>query len=109
MPEEEKEVLRDIEEEVQRLLGERRAEATPRKTHVIRYFKSIEFLSEDSLDKLLRDGVILIALRSDSLESAKRLAEKLSKKIETRGGSIYFVKWPSLLVVGGKTKIEVYG
>ncbi|RLG02853.1 MAG: hypothetical protein DRN61_03940 [Thaumarchaeota archaeon] len=108
MPEEENEVLRDVEEEVKRVLRERRVKPVARKPLTVRYFKSIEQVSEKPLEKLLEDGILLIALREDSMSRVKPLIEKLAERVKEVNGDIYLVRWPSLLIAGDKARIEVH-
>lgn len=107
MPEEESGILKDVEEEVKRILRERRAKLVSGKPLAVRYFKSIEEVSEKLLEGLLEDGVVLIALREDSVRRVRPLVEKLAEKVRELNGDIYLIRWPSLLVVGGKAMIEV--
>ena len=108
MPEEENEILRDVEEEVKRILREKRAKPIARKPLMVRYFKSIEQVSEKPLEKLLEDGILLIALREDSMSRVKPFIEKLAERVKEMNGDIYLVRWPSLLIVGDKARIEIH-
>lgn len=107
MPEEENEILKDVEEEVRRILSEKRVKPVLGKPLVVRYFKSIEQASEELLEKLLEDGIVLIALREESMSRVKPLVERLAEKVKGLNGDIYLIRWPSLLVVGGKARIEI--
>lgn len=108
MPEEENEILRDVEEEVNRILRERRTRPATRKPLMVRYFKSVERVSEKSLEKLLEDGILLIALREDSMSRLKPFIEKLAERVREVNGDIYLVRWPSLLILSNKARIEVH-
>lgn len=107
MPEEENEILRDVEEEAKKILR-KRAKPVSGKPLAVRYFKSIEEVSDKLLEELLEDGVVLIALREGSVSRVRPLVEKLAEKVRELNGDIYLIRWPSLLVVGCKARIEVH-
>jgi hypothetical protein len=106
----EDELIKDVEEEVRRLLAERRVEQVQKKPALqIYYFKSPEEMREEDLMMGLRSGAILIALKDGVPESARRFLEDVSRVVKQAGGAIYLVKSPSILVLGELARLETRG
>jgi SepF-like predicted cell division protein (DUF552 family) len=104
----EDELIKDVEEEVKRLLAERRPERAQKRPIIqIYYFRSPEGVREEDLMMELRDGVVLIALKDGLPESARKLLENVSRVVKQVGGAIYLIKSPSILVLGNAVRLEV--
>lgn len=102
----EDELIRDVEEEVKRLLAERRGDqgkAAPR----IYFFRSVSGLSREALEKALGEGAALISLEGESPEGVRRFLGEISGLIRRVGGSAYLIRSPSILVIGGSAKLEL--
>ena len=105
----EEELIRDVEEEVRRLLSERKMEHAKKPVLSIYYFRSPNEVHEGDLMAALKGGVVLIALKENSPESAKKLLEEMSKVVKQAGGAIYLIRSPSILVIGESARLEVQG
>jgi len=108
MSDEEGKLLRNIEEEVRKLLSERSAKKVSKKQLVVHYFKSVDRFPEDRINELLEKGVTLIALRGNALKSVGSLTKKLLENVRNRKSSIYLLKWPTLLIIGDEIELKVY-
>jgi hypothetical protein len=106
----EDELIKDLEEEVRRLLAERRVEQVQKRPVLqIYYFKSPEEMREEDLMMGLRGGAILIALKDGTPESARSFLENVSRVVKQAGGSIYLIRSPSILVLGEMARLETRG
>lgn len=106
----EDELIKDVEEEVKKLLTERRMERIQKKSALaIYYFRSPDEVREEDLRSGLRSGAILIALKNGSLDKARRFLEDASRAVKQAGGNIYLVKSPLILIVGELVNLEIRG
>ena len=106
----EDELIRDVEEEVKRLLAERRQERVQKKPALqIYYFKSPEEMREEDLMMGLRDGAVLIALKDGPPENTRKLLENVLRMAKQAGGAIYLIRSPSILILGEGARLEIRG
>lgn len=106
----EDELIKDVEEEVKRLLTERRMERAREKASLsICYFGSLDGVRWEDLRDGLRGGAVLIALKDKSPIEAKRILESILQAVKQTGGSIYLIKSPSILIVGESARLEIRG
>ncbi|MEM4890788.1 MAG: hypothetical protein QW325_04265 [Nitrososphaerota archaeon] len=107
---EEDELIKGVEEEVRKLLAERKMERAQGKPALsIHYFGSPDEVRDEDLEAILRSGAVLIALKDRPLDGARRFLEYISQVVKRAGGSIYLVKSPSILIIGGPVKLEIRG
>lgn len=96
--EQEVDVLREIEEEVKKLLGERRS--ISRGKAVIYYFSLKQDGELGEVLKAMEKGdVVLISFEGSDLGNVKEKASALARKMSEIGGEAYFIRWPVLLLV----------
>jgi len=106
----EDELIKDVEEEVKRLLAERRPERAQKKPALqIYYFKSPEKVREEDLMMGLRGGAVLITLKDGPPENTRKLLENVSRMAKQAGGTIYLIRSPSILVLGECARLEIRG
>lgn len=106
----EDELIKDVEEEVKKLLTKRRTAYIHGKSAPplsIYYFRSLSEVREEDLITGLRSGAILVALKNESLNRAKRFLEDVSQVIKQAGGNIYLIKSPSILIIGELVRLEI--
>ena len=103
----ERRILREIEEEVQKILSEEKREVSKAPIE-IHYLKTMR---EDLLEELLGEGggkVILLALSQENLDQVKGRISELAQRVREANGELYFVRWPTLLISLGDTRIRVH-
>jgi hypothetical protein len=106
----EDELIKDVEEEVKRLLAERRPERVQKRPALqIYYFKSPEEVHEEDLMIGLRGGAVLIALKDGPPENTRKLLENVSRIVKQAGGAIYLIRSPSILILGECARLEIRG
>jgi len=105
----ERKILREIEEEVQKILSEEKKRQEVSKAPIeIHYLKTMR---EDLLEELLGEGggkVILLALSQENLDQVKGRISELAQRVREANGELYFVRWPTLLISLGDTRIRVH-
>ncbi|RLG11385.1 MAG: hypothetical protein DRN64_01470 [Thaumarchaeota archaeon] len=100
MSADEEEFLRDIEEEVRRLLEGRRGRGRRGKKFRITYVRLDDGLSGEKVEKALREGAVIIALRGEDLGSLMDRVRGLLEGVRSSGGSAYLIRQPALLILG---------
>ena len=104
----ERKILREIEEEVQKILSEEKKREVSKAPIEIHYLKTMR---EDLLEELLGEGggkVILLALSQENLDQIKGRISELAQRVRKANGELYFVRWPTLLISLGDTRIRVH-
>lgn len=104
----EDELIKGVEEEVKKLLAERRITRMQKK-HVlsIYYFGSPDEVREEDLRREMRGGVVMIALKDNSPENARKFLENISTVVKQAGGTIYLIKSPSILIISDLARLEI--
>jgi len=104
----ERKILKEIEEEVQRILSEEKRREVSKTSIDVHYLKSMK---EDLLRNLIEAGggkMILIALDQENLSRLKGKISELARKIREANGELYFIRWPTLLISLGDVQIKVH-
>ncbi len=108
--ERDREILEEIEKEVQRILSEKRKKREKASIEPlrIRYFKSVD---RDSLRRLRNEmggaGAILVALNHPDLSGIMEEISELAEKARELNGDIYLIRWPVLLITLEGTRLEI--
>lgn len=94
----EADILKEIEEEVKILLGEKR---NIRLGKAVIYYFSLKQDSElgNILEAMRKGDVVLVSFEGSDLENIKEKISMLARKLGEADGEIYFIKWPTLLLV----------
>jgi len=109
MPVDEEEVLRDIEEEVERLLSGRGARKRRGGRFRITYLRLDHELSREEVEKALREGAVIIALKGEDLGGLMDRIRGFLKEVRASDKSVYFIRWPSLLILGEDAELVSLG
>ena len=96
----EEEVLRDIEEEVERLLSGRGARKRRGGRFRITYLRLDHEISREEIEKALREGAVIIALKGEDLGGLMDRIRGFLKEVRASDKSVYLIRWPALLILG---------
>jgi len=104
----EQRILREVEEEVRRILRDGGRAGSSEKMVEVHYLKSMR-------DKLLRElikaggrKIVIAALDREGVHGIREGVLELSKLAREMGGELYFIRWPALLITIGGLKVEVH-
>jgi len=102
-------IFKDIEEEVQKILSERRrVEEALEEASRIHYFKSLDPSLRGFLEKISEREVVLIALREEALSKSMEDVKKILEDLKDERRMVYLIRWPTLLIVGRDVELVVH-
>lgn len=103
----ESEILREIEEEVKKLLRE--GKSVHREKTVIHYFSLKRGNKlEEILGPIEEDNIVLVSFEDSDLENVRERISILARKVSETGGKAYFIKWPTLLLVRKDVEFKIH-